>query len=174
MTLFFFLVQVVTGALLLLYYRPSASEAYESVGFIMTRVPFGWLVRSIHAWSANLMIGAAFAHLFSVDLRARLPPAARAHMAVTGVLDLLHHVRVRLQRVPAAVERARVFRDARGHRHGGRGPGYRRPHRVLHAGRQGRERRDADAVLRCARRDSSGHHDGAARTAPACSCNTTA
>ena len=32
----------------------------------MTRVPFGWLVRSIHAWSANLMIGAAFAHLFSV------------------------------------------------------------------------------------------------------------
>ena len=66
MTLFFFLVQVVTGALLLLYYRPSASEAYESVTFIMTRVPFGWLVRSIHAWSANLMIAAAFAHLFSV------------------------------------------------------------------------------------------------------------
>jgi cytochrome b6 len=66
MTLFFFLVQVVTGALLLLYYRPSASEAYESVRFIMTRVPFGWLIRSIHAWSANLMIGAAFAHLISV------------------------------------------------------------------------------------------------------------
>jgi cytochrome b6 len=66
MTLFFFGVQVVTGALLLLYYRPSASEAYESVSFIMTSVPFGWLVRSIHAWSANLMIGAAFAHLFSV------------------------------------------------------------------------------------------------------------
>jgi cytochrome b6 len=66
MTLFFFAVQVVTGALLLLYYRPSASEAYESVTFIMTRVPFGWLVRSIHAWSANLMIAAAFAHLFTV------------------------------------------------------------------------------------------------------------
>src|SRR5687767_9743895 len=60
MTLFFFLVQVVTGALLLLYYRPSASEAYESVAFIMTHVPFGWLVRSIHAWSANLMVAAAF------------------------------------------------------------------------------------------------------------------
>jgi len=66
MTLFFFFVQVVTGALLLLYYRPSSSEAYESVAFIMTRVPFGWLVRSIHSWSANLMIAAAFAHLFSV------------------------------------------------------------------------------------------------------------
>jgi cytochrome b6 len=68
MTLFFFIVQVVTGGLLLLYYRPSASEAFESVQFIMTRVPFGWLIRSIHAWSANLMIAAAVGHLFSVLL----------------------------------------------------------------------------------------------------------
>jgi quinol-cytochrome oxidoreductase complex cytochrome b subunit len=66
MTLFFFGIQVATGALLLLYYRPSAGEAYESVQFIMTRVPFGWLVRSIHAWSANLMVAAAFAHFISV------------------------------------------------------------------------------------------------------------
>ncbi|HET9265252.1 MAG TPA: cytochrome bc complex cytochrome b subunit [Vicinamibacterales bacterium] len=66
MTLFLFGVQVVTGILLLLYYRPSAAEAYDSVQFIMTRVPFGWLVRSIHSWSANLLVGAAFIHLFSV------------------------------------------------------------------------------------------------------------
>ncbi len=65
-TLFLFVVQVATGGLLLLYYRPSAGEAYESVRFIMTTVPFGWLVRSIHAWSANLMVAAAFGHLFSV------------------------------------------------------------------------------------------------------------
>jgi cytochrome b6 len=68
MTLFFFLVQIATGILLMLYYRPSADEAYESVQFIMTRVEFGWLVRSIHAWSADLMVGAALAHLFSVLL----------------------------------------------------------------------------------------------------------
>lgn len=66
MTLFLFLIQVGTGALLLLYYRPSAAEAYESVQFIVARVPFGWLVRSIHAWSANLMVASACAHLFSV------------------------------------------------------------------------------------------------------------
>ena len=66
MTLFLFGIQVGTGALLLLYYRPSAAEAYESVQFIVTRVPFGWLVRSIHAWSANLMVACAVAHLFSV------------------------------------------------------------------------------------------------------------
>jgi quinol-cytochrome oxidoreductase complex cytochrome b subunit len=63
-----FAVQVFTGILLLLYYRPSATEAYESVQFIVTRVPFGWLIRNIHSWSANLLIAAAFAHLFSVFL----------------------------------------------------------------------------------------------------------
>jgi cytochrome b6 len=65
-TLFFFVVQVVTGILLLMYYVPSADSAYESIHFIMSKVQFGWLIRSIHSWSANLMILAAFIHLFSV------------------------------------------------------------------------------------------------------------
>ena len=65
-TLFLFVIQVLTGILLLLYYRPGANEAFESVQYIMTRVQFGWLIRSIHSWSANLMIFTAFAHMFSV------------------------------------------------------------------------------------------------------------
>ena len=65
-TLFLFMIQVGTGILLLLYYRPGANEAFESVQYIMTRVQFGWLVRSIHSWAANLMIFTAFAHMFSV------------------------------------------------------------------------------------------------------------
>ena len=68
MTLFLFMVQVASGILLLLYYRPSTTEAYESVQFIVTQVEFGWLVRNIHSWSANLLIASAFAHLFSVFL----------------------------------------------------------------------------------------------------------
>jgi len=68
MTLFLFVVQIFTGILLLLYYRPSAAEAYESVQFIVTQVRFGWLIRNIHSWSANLLIAAAFAHFFSVFL----------------------------------------------------------------------------------------------------------
>src|SRR6476660_169484 len=66
MTLFLFSVQVATGILLLLYYRPSAETAFESVQFIMTEVRFGWLVRSLHSWSANLMIAMLFVHMFSV------------------------------------------------------------------------------------------------------------
>lgn len=65
-TLFLFLIQVGTGILLLLYYRAGANEAFESVQYIVTRVQFGWLVRSIHSWAANLMIFTAFAHMFSV------------------------------------------------------------------------------------------------------------
>ena len=87
MTLFLFLVQVASGILLLLYYRPSAEEAYESVQFIVTQVEFGWLIRSIHSWSANLLILAAFAHLFSVFfLRAYRKP--RELTWITGVLLL--------------------------------------------------------------------------------------
>lgn len=65
-TLFLFGLQVVTGILLLLYYRPTQEAAFASVQFIMTHVPFGWLVRSAHSWGANLMVLAAFVHLFSV------------------------------------------------------------------------------------------------------------
>jgi cytochrome b6 len=87
MTLFLFTVQVCTGILLLLYYRPSANEAFESVQYISTQVRFGWLVRSIHSWSANLMIFTAFAHMFSVVfLRAYRKP--RELTWVTGVLLL--------------------------------------------------------------------------------------
>lgn len=75
MTIFFFVVQIVTGMLLMLYYRPAASEAFESVEFIMTTVPFGWLVRSLHSWSANLMIFFAAVHLVTVFfLKAYRPP----------------------------------------------------------------------------------------------------
>ncbi|HLA24741.1 MAG TPA: cytochrome bc complex cytochrome b subunit [bacterium] len=63
MTLFFFLIQVLTGLLLLMYYRPTADAAFESMRLIMARVRFGWLVRAVHVWSANLMILAVVLHL---------------------------------------------------------------------------------------------------------------
>jgi cytochrome b6 len=88
MTLFLFIIQVITGILLLLYYRPGANEAFESVQYIMTRVQFGWLIRSIHSWSANLMIFTAFAHMFSVlFLKAYRKP--RELTWISGVILLL-------------------------------------------------------------------------------------
>jgi cytochrome b6 len=65
-SLFLFIVQVLTGILLLMYYRPGADSAFESVRFIISNVSFGWLIRSLHSWSANLMVFAVFIHMFSV------------------------------------------------------------------------------------------------------------
>ena len=68
-------IQMASGVLLLLYYRPSAAEAFESVRFIMTKVEFGWLIRSVHAWSAHLAILSAMVHLASTFfLKAYRPP----------------------------------------------------------------------------------------------------
>jgi cytochrome b6 len=63
--LFLFMVQVVSGILLVLYYKPDEANAFESVRFITTRVSFGWLFRSVHSWSANLMVLFVFIHMFS-------------------------------------------------------------------------------------------------------------
>jgi cytochrome b6 len=73
--LFLFFVQVATGVLLLLYYTPSVDAAHESILFIMSQVKFGWLIRSVHSWTANILIGAIFVHMFSAFfLKAYRPP----------------------------------------------------------------------------------------------------
>jgi len=87
MALFLFMLQVATGILLLFYYRPSAEGAFESVQFLMAEVDFGWLIRSIHSWGANLMIFMAFVHLFSVMLlKAYRAPREVTWMTGVGLL----------------------------------------------------------------------------------------
>jgi len=61
-----FVIQGITGILLSLYYRPTPEAAYESILFIMNNVRFGWLIRSIHSWSATLMIAFCVAHMLRV------------------------------------------------------------------------------------------------------------
>lgn len=89
-TLFLFGVQLFTGILLLLYYRPTAEGAFESVQFIMTQVKFGWLIRSVHSWGANLMVLAAFVHLFSVYfMRGYRQPREITWLSGMGLLGLV-------------------------------------------------------------------------------------
>jgi cytochrome b6 len=64
--LFLFVCQLVTGGLLMLYYQPTDTTAHISVGQIMNTVPYGWLVRSLHVWGAQLFIGAAVLHFLTV------------------------------------------------------------------------------------------------------------
>ncbi len=64
--LFLFMIQAVTGTLLSLYYKGTPEAAYKSVQYLTSDVSFGWLIRSIHHWGANLMILFVALHLLRV------------------------------------------------------------------------------------------------------------
>ena len=64
--LLFFGIQVITGFMLVFYYSPTLEEANSSVARIMTEVPLGWIIRSVHSWSASFMIAFVFIHLLSI------------------------------------------------------------------------------------------------------------
>lgn len=66
--LLFFAIQVITGFMLIFYYNPTLEEANKSVGRIMTEVPLGWIIRSIHSWASSFMIAFVFIHLLSIWL----------------------------------------------------------------------------------------------------------
>lgn len=61
-------VQALTGILLLIYYVPHPDHAFQSVQAIMTRVPYGWLFREMHAVGSNLMITVILLHMVTVFL----------------------------------------------------------------------------------------------------------
>merc|ERR1712054_648772 len=67
-TLVCFLIQFATGFAMTFYYRPTVTEAFISVTYIMTDVNFGWLIRSIHRWSASMMVLMIILHVFRVYL----------------------------------------------------------------------------------------------------------
>ena len=108
-TMFFFIVQVITGVLLLMYYQPGEATAYESIRFLTTKVPFGWLIRSIHSWSAHLMIISLRAPHVQHDDAESVPAAARSHLGLR-ISSVSPHARLRIFRLSAALEQARLFR----------------------------------------------------------------
>ncbi len=81
------LIQAVTGILLTFYYRPSPQGAWETVNYINTQVPFGWFVRSVHHWAANLMVVAVVLHVMRVFFTgAYRKPRELNWMVGTGLL----------------------------------------------------------------------------------------
>jgi len=85
---FLFICQVVTGILLMIYYQPTISQAHASVGKIMNEVPFGWLIRGIHAWGSNLMLITIAVHMAKIFISG-IYKAPRELNWVVGVVLLL-------------------------------------------------------------------------------------
>jgi ubiquinol-cytochrome c reductase cytochrome b subunit len=64
--LIIFLLQVVTGIWQLFYYVPTLEQGYNSLNYLRTEVPFGWLVHGLHYWGANAMVVLVMLHLSQV------------------------------------------------------------------------------------------------------------
>lgn len=86
---FFFMIQITTGIMLAFYYQASVETAYESVRFITEEARFGWFIRSIHMWSANLMIIFVFLHATRVLITGGFRGEGRWMTWMAGVLMLL-------------------------------------------------------------------------------------
>jgi quinol-cytochrome oxidoreductase complex cytochrome b subunit len=65
-TLFVALNQAITGILLTLYYVPTPDHAYDSVQYITTQLPAGWLIRGLHHWGASVMVVLVILHMLRV------------------------------------------------------------------------------------------------------------
>ena len=66
--LFIFIMQAVTGILLMFYYVPSADHAYASTQYIIHDVDYGWFLLSYHFWGSTAMVVMVFAHMSQVFL----------------------------------------------------------------------------------------------------------
>ncbi|MDA8171092.1 MAG: cytochrome b N-terminal domain-containing protein [Nitrospiraceae bacterium] len=77
-----FLLSAATGLLLSIYYVPSGKEAYQSIVMLHNRIWLGWLVQSVHKWSANLLIVFTLLHAARVFIhKAYRPPRELNWMA---------------------------------------------------------------------------------------------
>lgn len=65
-SLFVAVTQFVTGILLTLYYVPTPDHAWDSVNYITTTVPAGWLIRGLHHWGASAMVVLVVLHMLRV------------------------------------------------------------------------------------------------------------
>jgi menaquinol-cytochrome c reductase cytochrome b subunit len=87
-TFFLFLMEILTGLLLMVYYIPDTQAAYKSVVAITNDIPFGWAVRGMHFWGANLMILTVMIHMGKIYFGGIYKPPRELNW-ITGVLLLL-------------------------------------------------------------------------------------
>jgi len=85
---FLFFILVVTGILLMFYYVPSTTQAYDRMLDLRGTVAFGIFLRNMHRWSAHGMVAVVFLHMCRVFLTGSYKPP-REFNWVLGVLLLL-------------------------------------------------------------------------------------
>src|SRR6202049_5107916 len=84
-----FLILVLTGIPLMLYYHPSVPQAYADMNDLRFVVSAGIFLRNLHRWSAHAMVLLVFAHMFKVFYRGAYRPPREFNWVIGVVLLVL-------------------------------------------------------------------------------------
>ena len=86
---FLFLILAVSGVLLMFYYVPSTTQAYDRMLDLRGTVAFGIFLRNMHRWAAHGMVAAVFLHLCRVFLTGAYKPPREFNWVLGVVLFIL-------------------------------------------------------------------------------------
>jgi quinol-cytochrome oxidoreductase complex cytochrome b subunit len=89
MATFLFLILVVTGILLMFYYVPSTTQAYDRMLDLRGTVAFGIFLRNMHRWSAHGMVAVVFLHMCRVFLTGAYKPPREFNWVIGVFLFLI-------------------------------------------------------------------------------------
>ena len=86
LTFLLYLVTVVTGVVLMFYYRPTGEYAYWDVKYLDFDVPYGMIMRNMHRWAAHGMVIYIWLHMFRVFMTGSYKPPREFNWVVGVVL----------------------------------------------------------------------------------------
>src|SRR6201988_2169567 len=87
-TFFLFIVETVTGVLLMFYYRPTLEHAYNDILALRDVTTLG-ILRELHRWGAHAMVIAVWLHMFRVFLTGSYKPPREFNLGVGVILLVL-------------------------------------------------------------------------------------
>jgi quinol-cytochrome oxidoreductase complex cytochrome b subunit len=85
---FLFLIEIITGAILMVFYSPTPESAYQSIVELLGSVPFGQLTRDVHRLAAEGMVIVVCLHMLRTFLTGSYK-APRQFTWLTGVVLLI-------------------------------------------------------------------------------------
>ena len=86
LSFFLFLLLTITGVLLMFYYRPATSVAYQDMKDLDTLINFGLLLRNMHRYSAHGMVIVVFLHMLRVFYTGAYRPPREFNWAIGAIL----------------------------------------------------------------------------------------
>src|ERR1700759_481546 len=89
LSFFLFIMLTVTGIFLMFCYRPTATDAWNSIYNLQTGVAFGLLVRNMHRWAAHLMVLSVFLHMSRVFYHGAYKPPREFNWVIGVILLML-------------------------------------------------------------------------------------